>query len=207
MHSQGWQPVPSTAQTHQHPRRERASSHEASPLQRSHTHLRREGSKIRCRTLQSCSLHPSISSQRALGCCAAQVSGSTQWYLHHSSLFHSSRLNPNRKSQQQKTPVSGHFQSYNADRSRQKPASWQIRLPEKGRRHAKGKYYRSGQKSGQSHNLHPSRSAVLYLWGALGIVCSDHTTPKQKPVASSAPVPGMGKHSSRFLLLYPKQVD
>lgn len=87
------------------------------------------------------------------------------------------------------------------------PASWQIRFPEKGRGHARGRYYRSGQKSGQSHNLHPSRSPVLYLWGALGMVCSDHTTPTQKPVASPAPVPGMGRHSSGSLLLYPKQAN
>lgn len=91
--------MPSTAQTHQHPCRERASSHEASPLQSPQTHLlRREGSKTRCRTSQSCSLHPSISSQRALGCPAARVPGSTQWYIHHLSFFHSSKLNPNRKS-------------------------------------------------------------------------------------------------------------
>lgn len=39
------------------------------------------------------------------------------------------------------------------------------------------------------------------------MVCSDYTTPKQKPVASPAPVPGMGRHSSGSLLLYPKQAD
>lgn len=91
--------MPSTALTQQHPCRERASSHEASPLHRSQAHLlRREGSKVRCRTLQSCSLHPSINSQRALGCPTAQAAGSTQWYLHHSSFFHSSRLNLSRES-------------------------------------------------------------------------------------------------------------
>lgn len=57
------------------------------------------------------------------------------------------------------------FQQYKAGRN---PASLQTDSQKRGGGHARGKYYRSGQKRGQCHNLQPSRSPVLYLWGALG---------------------------------------
>lgn len=108
----------------------------SSPLQRPQTHLlRREGAKIRCRTLGSCSLHPS----------SVPALGTRQYPAVPSSLiFHSSRLKPDREFI---STVEGPWDSSKRQaEAGRNPASLQTDSQKREEGHAREKYYRSGQK-------------------------------------------------------------
>lgn len=154
----------------------------SSPLQRPQTHLlRREGAEIRCRTLGSCSLHPS----------SVPALGTRQYPAVPSSLiFHSSRLKPDREFI---STVEGPWDKrLPAVKGRQKQAETLLhckQTPKKGKEGMQGRSTTGQDRRSQCHNLQPNRSPVLYLWGALGTGSAVTTPPPNTGLQLPCPDP------------------